>query len=324
MPLLQNWLFIASGLALLVIGGSFLVKGTVALAERLGISALVISLTVVAFGTSAPELLVAIQAVLAGAPELALGNVVGSNTANVLLILGLPMAIFTLNLTPKIQTESRGNFAIMLGATVVFSALCWMGAIGRIQGVILLICLGAILTRNLQQALIKPHAKIITKTKTTTPAKSPLSLPKALFALLIGLAALPLGGKLLIDGAINIAMAFNIAPAVIGLTLVALGTSLPELATSLSAAYHKRGDIVIGNIIGSNLFNLLAIPGIAAMVAPLPVPDDFLTRDLWVMGAATLALTPFIVFGWRMGRIFGGLFVICYGLYSYLLLYGSV
>ncbi len=321
MPLLQNWLFIASGLALLVIGGSFLVKGTVALAERLGISALVISLTVVAFGTSAPELLVAIQAVLAGAPELALGNVVGSNTANVLLILGLPMAIFTLNLSPKIQTESRGNFAIMLGATVVFSALCWMGAIGRIQGVILLVCLGAILTRNLQQALIKPQAQTETKTKTQ---KSPLSLPKALFALLIGLAALPLGGKLLIDGAINIAMAFNIAPAVIGLTLVALGTSLPELATSLSAAYHKRGDIVIGNIIGSNLFNLLAIPGIAAMVAPLPVPDDFLTRDLWVMGAATLALTPFIVFGWRMGRIFGGLFVICYGLYSYLLLYGSV
>ena len=324
MPLLQNWLFIASGLALLVIGGSFLVKGTVALAERLGISALVISLTVVAFGTSAPELLVAIQAVLAGAPELALGNVVGSNTANVLLILGLPMAIFTLNLSPKIQTESRGNFAIMLGATVVFSALCWMGAIGRVQGVILLICLGAILTRNLQQARIKtqikPHAKTETKTKTTPT----LSLPKALFALLIGLAALPLGGKLLIDGAINIAMTFNIAPAVIGLTLVALGTSLPELATSLSAAYHKRGDIVIGNIIGSNLFNLLAIPGIAAMVAPLPVPDDFLTRDLWVMGVATLALTPFIVFGWRMGRIFGGLFVICYGLYSYLLLYGSV
>ena len=324
MPLLQNWLFIASGLALLVIGGSFLVKGTVALAERLGISALVISLTVVAFGTSAPELLVAIQAVLAGAPELALGNVVGSNTANVLLILGLPMAIFTLNLSPKIQTESRGNFAIMLGATVVFSALCWMGAIGRIQGVILLICLGAILTRNLQQARIKtqikPHAKPETKTKTTPT----LSLPKALFALLIGLAALPLGGKLLIDGAINIAMTFNIAPAVIGLTLVALGTSLPELATSLSAAYHKRGDIVIGNIIGSNLFNLLAIPGIAAMVAPLPVPGDFLTRDLWVMGVATLALTPFIVFGWRMGRIFGGLFVICYGLYSYLLLYGSV
>ena len=320
MPLLQNWLFIASGLALLVIGGSFLVKGTVALAERLGISALVISLTVVAFGTSAPELLVAIQAVLAGAPELALGNVVGSNTANVLLILGLPMAIFTLNLSPKIQTESRGDFAIMLGATVVFSALCWMGAIGRVQGVILLICLGAILTRNLQQALIKPQAQTETKTKTTPT----LSLPKALFALLIGLAALPLGGKLLIDGAINIAMTFNIAPAVIGLTLVALGTSLPELATSLSAAYHKRGDIVIGNIIGSNLFNLLAIPGIAAMVAPLPVPDDFLTRDLWVMGVATLALTPFIVFGWRMGRIFGGLFVICYGLYSYLLLYGSV
>ena len=320
MPLLQNWLFIASGLALLVIGGSFLVKGTVALAERLGISALVISLTVVAFGTSAPELLVAIQAVLAGAPELALGNVVGSNTANVLLILGLPMAIFTLNLSPKIQTESRGDFAIMLGATVVFSALCWMGAIGRVQGVILLICLGAILTRNLQQALIKPQTQTETKTKTTPT----LSLPKALFALLIGLAALPLGGKLLIDGAINIAMTFNIAPAVIGLTLVALGTSLPELATSLSAAYHKRGDIVIGNIIGSNLFNLLAIPGIAAMVAPLPVPGDFLTRDLWVMGAATLALTPFIVFGWRMGRIFGGLFVICYGLYSYLLLYGSV
>ena len=324
MPLLQNWLFIASGLALLVIGGSFLVKGTVALAERLGISALVISLTVVAFGTSAPELLVAIQAVLAGAPELALGNVVGSNTANVLLILGLPMAIFTLNLSPKIQTESRGNFAIMLGATVVFSALCWMGAIGRIQGVILLICLGAILTRNLQQARIKTQIKPQTQTETKTKTTPTLSLPKALFALLIGLAALPLGGKLLIDGAINIAMTFNIAPAVIGLTLVALGTSLPELATSLSAAYHKRGDIVIGNIIGSNLFNLLAIPGIAAMVAPLPVPGDFLTRDLWVMGAATLALTPFIVFGWRMGRIFGGLFVICYGLYSYLLLYGSV
>ena len=324
MPLLQNWLFIASGLALLVIGGSFLVKGTVALAERLGISALVISLTVVAFGTSAPELLVAIQAVLAGAPELALGNVVGSNTANVLLILGLPMAIFTLNLSPNIQTESRGNFAIMLGATVVFSALCWMGAIGRIQGVILLVCLGAILTRNLQQARIKTQIKPQTQTETKTKTTPTLSLPKALFALLIGLAALPLGGKLLIDGAINIAMTFNIAPAVIGLTLVALGTSLPELATSLSAAYHKRGDIVIGNIIGSNLFNLLAIPGIAAMVAPLPVPDDFLTRDLWVMGAATLALTPFIVFGWRMGRIFGGLFVICYGLYSYLLLYGSV
>ena len=283
------WLTAAFGLVILLVAGDLLVRGAVNVALRLGIPALIVSLTVVAFGTSAPELLVSTQAVARGAPGLALGNVVGSNTANILLVLGLPAIVSRLHVA---QFDTRTSYAYMIAATVVFIAACFLGPIGPLHGLVLLACLGVVLASQARSAL--HHRRAIEAVEDIEGADPAMRGWKIAVFLVLGLVGLPLGADLLVDSAVEIALRFGVANSVIGLTLVAVGTSLPELATTLMAALRRQADVALGNVIGSNLFNLLAIVGISSFVGPIPVDPAFLSFDLWVMLAASLLLAPFV------------------------------
>ena len=311
----MEWLLVAAGLGLLLVAGDLLVKGAVNLSLRLGIPALIVSLTVVAFGTSAPELLVSVQAILSGSPGIALGNVVGSNTANVLLVLGLPAIVSGI----AAGMGSRKSYVQMLAATALFIALCFLGPLTRWHGLILLAALAAMLVWAARAALAHRESGAATEVEGADP-----ELPgwKIAGSLVLGLAGLPLGADLLIRGATTIARDFGLSDEIIGLTLVALGTSLPELATTLVAAWRRQTDVVMGNVIGSNMFNLLGIIGIAVLVGPIPVDPQMLRFDLWVMAAAALVLAPFVMRGWRMGRRWGLVLSALYAVYIALVLAG--
>jgi cation:H+ antiporter len=292
------------GLVILIFAGDALVKGAVNLALRLGLPTLVISLTVVAFGTSAPELLVSVQAILDGASGLALGNVVGSNTANVLLVLGIPALIATLHTSGH---ETRRDYLYMLGATVLFIALCLTGTLVWWHGLILLAALAAVLAATFLSSRGEEVA--------VEGAEPGLPGWKLSVFLIVGLIGLPLGASLLVDGATSIARAFGVTETVIGLTLVAIGTSLPELATTVMAAIRRHADVALGNVIGSNLFNLLGIIGVAVLVGPIPVERTFLVLDLWIMLGATLLMVPFVFLGRDITRGWGFGLVGLYGAY---------
>ena len=305
------------GLGILVLAGDLLVRGAVAASLRLGIPALIVSLTVVALGTSAPELLISVLAVLDGVPGLALGNVVGSNTANVLLVLGLPALISGIR-TDAVDT--RRSYLLMLGASVLFIAVCFAGpdplaaCAGAAGGT------GAVAGDSLADGL---RARVVVD----APAAGAVvgvepKLPWWAIAALLaaGLVGLPLGANILVDAASNIARTFGISEAVIGLTLVAVGTSMPELATSVMAAIKGRADVALGNVIGSNMFNTLGIIGVAGLVGPLPVPRELLAFDLWVMLAASLVLWPVVFRGWPLGRVAGAALTGAYAVYVVALL----
>ena len=300
-----DFAMILAGLALLVLAGDALVKGAVNLALRLGIPALIVGLTVVAFGTSAPELLVSIQAVLEGAPALALGNVVGSNTANILLVLGVPALIAAV----PVARSLAGDFWIMMGATALFIALAWTGVFGLWQGLVLLAALGLMLFNSYARA--RAHraeacgAPDCDDDEELEGVEEGISGLKIALYLAGGIIGLPVGAHLLVEGATNIATVLGVSEAVIGLTLVAVGTSLPELATTVAAAIRREAGVALGNVIGSNIFNLLGIIGVAALVGPLPVPAPMLHLDLWVMSGASLILGLFIWRGWAIGRLAG-------------------
>ena len=303
----MDFLLVAAGLGILLLAGDQLVKGAVNLSLRVGISALIVSLTVVAFGTSAPEMLISIAAILDGVPGIALGNVVGSNTANVLLVLGLPALLVGLHTA---GCDSRGSYFQMMGATALFIAVCFLRPITWWHGLVLLAGLAAMLAAAFLDA--RRHRR---DGEEEVEGADP-SLPgwRIALALALGLVGLPLGADLLIGGATGIAKAFGLSDEVIGLTLVALGTSLPELATTVMAAYRRQADVAMGNVIGSNMFNLLAIIGVATLVGPIPVDSQFLTFDLWVMLGASLLLAPFVL-GWNLTRVWGAALVALYVAY---------
>lgn len=281
-------LLAVAGLVILLMAGDALVRGAVNLGLRLGIPALIVSLTVVAFGTSAPELLIAIKAAMEHAPGIAFGNVVGSNTANILLVLGVPAMLAGIQSS---HCDSRKTYSFMLGATFVFIALCFLGPFGFWHGVILLALLGAMLIESIV-SVQRNRRQQSAMEEAPEGADETMSGLKIGVFIVLGLLGLPLGADLLIDGALGLARHFGISEAVIGLTLVALGTSLPELATTLIAAFRRHGDVALGNVIGSNMFNLLGIMGVTAFLGPLEVPPQLLSVDLWVMLAATLAILP--------------------------------
>jgi cation:H+ antiporter len=301
------------GLVYLLLGGDLLVRGSVALARRAHISPLVVGLTVVAFGTSAPELCISLSAVLQGQPDISIGNVVGSNIANVLLVLGVPALIY-----PTLcNQESLGRDTILvLVASLLFVFFCFLGPIGRIQGIVMFTLLVGVLWRTAYEARSGGGREA-----TDEELEGMLGLPSrrrmiGLF-LLLGVVLLPLGANLMLEGAVELAATLGVSSAVIGLTAVALGTSLPELSTTVVAAIQRHSDLALGNVIGSNLFNILAIMGIAAIVAPdgIPVPPSFLRFDLIVMMAATLLLAWF---AWRRSSIgvgYGLALLACYVLY---------
>lgn len=297
----------ALGLVILILAGDSLVKGAVNLALRLGIPAMIVSLTVVAFGTSAPELLISIKAALENVPGIALGNVVGSNTANVLLVLGIPAIIAAMHTA---ECDTRKSYLQMLAATALFIGLAFMGTFNWISGLILLAGLALILGSAIRDVMAHKNGAAAEAEVLEELEGADDSMPgwRVGIYLVLGLVGLPLGADILVDNAQIIAKDYGVSDTVIGLTLVAVGTSLPELATTFMAALRKQTDVALGNVIGSNFFNLLAIIGVASLIHPIEVASEFLTFDLWVMLAASLLLVPFVFLKWNITRLWGFVF----------------
>jgi len=305
------YLQVAAGLVILLVCGELLVRSAVALAEQYNISKLVIGFTIVAFGTSAPELVVCIQAALDGAQGIAVGNIVGSNIANILLVLGAPALIYPL--TCDNQSALRDSI-IVIGGTLLFAVLAWLGVLGFWQGIILVATLSTIMYIAYRRA--KNEGDIATDEALEEYEEN---MPKtvwlsALF-ILAGLVGLVLGSRLLVLGAVNIATAAGISEEVIGLTLVALGTSLPELATSLIAAFRRHGDVAIGNVLGSNLFNITGIIGVTSIISPLEAPERILHFDILFMIAASALLIVIFYFKKPIGRVMGAALLGAYLVY---------
>jgi cation:H+ antiporter len=305
------------GLVILLLAGDVLVKGAVNLSLRLGIPALIVSLTIVAFGTSAPELLISIKSILDGVPGLAMGNVVGSNTANILLVLGVPAIISGLHAA----SDTRRTYVMMIAGTVLFIALAFVGPFTWWHGLILLSLLAYVLFDAARSAQAhRAEANGAPVDDDLEEADPDMPWWRIGLYLLLGLIGLPLGADLLVDSSVAIATEYGVSETVIGLTLVAIGTSLPELATTVMAAIRKHADVALGNVIGSNMFNLLAIIGISTFVGPIPVDAGILRFDIWVMLAASLVLAPFVFFRWSMGRGVGLVFTALYVGYIVMLL----
>ena len=305
------WIMSLVGLVILLLSGDLLVRGAVNLSLRLGVPALIVSLTIVAFGTSAPELLIAISAVDDGASGIAIGNVIGSNIANVLLVLGMPAVLSTLDYS---QCDTRRDFYIMLGATVVFIALAATGQFGWWQGAILLAMLAGFLGSAVWRAKCQTGASS-TDEDDLESLDPELPMWKVLGFLLLGLIGLPMGADILVDNAVYIARTYGISEEIIGLTLIAIGTSLPELATTVMAGLRNQAEVALGNVIGSNIFNLLGIIGVTTLFDEIYMSSSFFALDIWVMLASALVLIPFVFLKWRMSRPIGALFLGAYTLY---------
>lgn len=304
----MNILFVLGGLLGLVLGGEYLVRGAVALAQRVGLSPLVIGLTVVGFGTSAPELVTSVQAALLGAPDIALGNVVGSNIANILLILGLAAVIAPVAISGR---SFARDGTVMLAASLLCLGTVLLGQVDRLAGGVALVGLAAYLiyTFRSDRSGAEPMEPL--------PDQAPSWL--ALVWLLGGLLLTILSARFLITGAVALAQAVGLSEAVIGLTIVAVGTSMPELVTSVIAARRGQSDVALGNVVGSNIFNILGVLGITALIQPVGVAAQIATLDIWVMLGATVALIA-CVFGGRVTRGQGALFALAYVAYAAVLL----
>ncbi|WP_158969125.1 calcium/sodium antiporter [Chachezhania sediminis] len=311
---MMPWIFSAVGLAILLLAGDLLVRGAVNLSLRLGVPAMIVSLTIVAFGTSAPELLISVQAVWDDADGIAIGNVVGSNIANVLLVLGIPALLRPLHTS---ECDSRRNYIAMMLATVLFMALAWRGQFIWVSGIVLLAGLALILGDAYRLTMAHKRAGEATPEIDEALEEADPDMPywRVFLFLALGLIGLPSGASLLVENATVIAQTYGVSDAVIGLTLVAVGTSLPELATTVMAAIRRQADVALGNVIGSNMFNLLAIIGLASFVEPIDVADEFLQFDLWVMLAASLILIPFVFLRCNITRIWGIVLTALYGVY---------
>lgn len=314
----MDWVFVGLGLVILLLAGDALVKGAVNLSLRLGVPALIVSLTIVAFGTSAPELLVSVSAIHEGVPGLALGNVIGSNIANILLVLGLPAILAPIQ-TGHCKTGKAYTFMVL--ATLLFIAVAFLGPITWIHGTIFLTAIAFVLADAFWDA--KLHRRAEKSALVCAPIDdeeiegADPDMPKWKIGafLLLGLIGLPFGANILVESSVNIARDFGVSETAIGLTLVAIGTSLPELATTVMAAFRRQADVVLGNVIGSNIFNLLAIIGISSFVGKIPVSPELLRFDVWVMLASSLLLAPFVLWGWHITRTWGAVLSALYVLY---------
>jgi cation:H+ antiporter len=304
-------------LVLLLISGDALVKGAVNFALRLGIPALIVSLTIVAFGTSAPEFLIAVEAIIGGAPGIAMGNVVGSNTANILLVLGMPALLAGLHTA---GCNTRKSFVYMILATAVFIVGAFFGPITWTHGIVFLTALSIILADQFFDAKRARVTGQVIDEGELEGADREMAWWKISAFLFFGLTGLPLGAHFLVENSVIIARNFGVSETVIGLTLIAIGTSLPELATTVAAAYRKQADVAIGNVIGSNMFNLLAIIGVASLIGPIEVDQSVLKFDLWVMATASLILVPFVFYKWNMMRGTGAILTALYVSYLVMLL----
>ncbi|MEQ8479974.1 MAG: calcium/sodium antiporter [Hoeflea sp.] len=303
--MLMNTFMLVAGLALLTIGAESLVRGAISLANRLGMPPLLIGLTVVGFGTSMPELLVSLQAALSGSPAIAVGNVVGSNTANILLIVGLAAVISPI--AARIPNLGR-DLVMMIVAASVMLALGFAGIVSFWAGVLMF---GALVGYLGWVTYTDRNRQDIADGEVTLR----LAGWKETLFIIGGLAGLFFGADLLVSAATSIALEFGISEAVIGLTIVAVGTSLPELATSVVAAFRRHAEMALGNVVGSNIFNILGILGITAIIIPVPVAQEMAGFDIPVMMGVSVAFAALILLAGRVGRVAGGVMLLAYAGY---------
>lgn len=308
-----NVLFVLLGVVLLTGGGEALIRGSLGAARRLGISPLLSGLLIVGFGTSAPELVVSVDTALNGRPDIAVGNVVGSNIGNILLILGVCALIAPLAVKPL---ALRRDAVTVVAASILFLVLVGGSAVGRADAAIFFMALVAYLLWAYWTERIHagPSAELH-KAEAEEVSTVPRSGLWIVTAVILGLLLLIGGSQVLLTGAVGIAEYYGVSEAVIGLTLVAVGTSLPELSISVLAAIRRHADVAVGNILGSNIFNLLGILGISALLQPLPVPVRILQFDQWVMLGTSLLLLLFLYTGRSLSRLEGGILLTGYGTY---------
>lgn len=305
-----NVLFIFIGVLLLTAGGEALIRGSLSVADKLKISPLLSGLLIVGFGTSAPELAVSVDAALNAQPDIAVGNVVGSNIGNILLILGLCAVITPLTVKPLVM---RRDGLTVIFASLLFIVLAWGSHIQRGDAAILITALIAYMlwAYRTERTGSAPSAELhLAEAKEVT--QRPQGNLKVSMSIGLGLVLLIAGSQVLLKGAVGAAQSLGVSEAFIGLTLVAVGTSLPELTVSLIAAIRRHADVAIGNVLGSNAFNILGILGISAILQPLPLADRIIAFDQWVMLGAALVLIVFLFTGRRLSRIEGALLLIGY------------
>lgn len=318
--------YLVGGLILLVVGAEALVRGASRLAARFGISPLIIGLTVVAFGTSAPETAVSIQASLNGSGDIAVGNVIGSNIANILLILGLSALVAPLVVSRQLV---RLDVPVMIGAGLLTFGLAWNGRVSQLDGFILLALLlvyTAFLVVVSKREKNRQQDEFANEFGADENTKKPLGWVFQLFLVVLGLGLLIAGSNLLIEGAVALARALGLSELVIGLTVIAVGTSMPELATSVMAVYRGERDIAVGNIVGSCIFNLLLVLGAGAAISSdgLSISPNALAFDLPVMLAVFVACLPIFFSGYRINRWEGLLFFGYYIAYTlYLVMFST-
>ena len=308
-------LSLLAGFVLLLSGGEYLVRGAGALALRFGLSHLVVDIIIVGFGTSVPELVASIQAALSGAPGIAMGNVVGSNTANILLILGVGAIIYPV-IVSGAAIYRDGVTMVATAALLLFAV--WGGQLSTLAGLLFVLLLAAYLVYLIYSDR-KANGEAAADEDDDDLPKPSKSIWLDIAMVAGGTAAVVAGGKLLVDGAISVAQAFDVSDEVIGLTLVAIGTSLPELATSIMAALRKHSDIALGNVLGSNVYNILGIAGITALIKPIPVSAHMVKVDIPVMIAVSVALFVLAVVVRRFGKRVGYAFLAGYAVYIYAL-----
>lgn len=289
-------ILILGGFVGLLLGGELLVRGASAIAVRLGMSKLVVGVVIVGFGTSAPELVTCIRAALGGSPGLAVGNIVGSNIANILLILGAA-AVMRPMLTDRRSVVRDGGVVIL--TAILFAAAAFTGVIGREAGLAFVAILIAYIVFTLRSD------RSPTATADNVPAVEGTPLGRSIFHAIAGLALVVGGAEALVTGAVDLARTLAVSEEVIGLTMVAVGTSLPELATSIVAAIRKHSEIALGNVLGSNIYNTVGVGGITALVAPLPVSEQIRSFDIPLMVAVSVVLVVVVATGGRVTRFEG-------------------
>ncbi|WP_137126343.1 calcium/sodium antiporter [Roseomonas sp. HF4] len=329
---METALLIIGGLVLLVLGGEGLVRGAVQIAERFGVSPLLIGLTLVGFGTSTPELVTSVQASLAGSPGIAVGNVVGSNIANILLILGISAVVFPVRVSSAALARD-GVIGAAAAAMLLAVGLAW--TLDRVVGGVFVALLVAYIVHAWRQesagtdghtaafekaqAFEETHPRGVHGAYAAAPGTGRRGLLVSLALLVGGLALVVLGGRLLVDGAVGLARALAVSEEVIGLTIVAVGTSMPELVTSVVAALRRHADVAIGNVLGSNIYNVLGIAGVTGLISPTVVPAQIAAFDAPVMLAVSLLLLAVARTGWRVGRREGAGLVALYALYVWVI-----
>ena len=311
---MEVWVSIGLGLLMLLVGGELLVRGAVASATALGVSPLLIGLTLVGFGTSTPELVTSVIAALNGSPGIAVGNVVGSNTANILFILGLSAVIYPLAVNPK---GFRRDTMMLSAAALACLGVVLAGRMGMLMGLAFLASLLAyVVFVYLQEKRAPDEAALVAEHRAQDAGGGPRQLALSLGMAVGGIAITIFGARFLVDGAISLAKGLGVSDTIIGLTIVAVGTSMPELVTSVMAALRKHSDVAYGNIVGSNIFNVLFILGTTSIIQPIDIPPQIASFDIWVMLCATGLLVYFARTEATLQRWEGWVFLCAYAAYT--------